>query len=77
MKVICNSVMDDTQENREKLIRFVAQEVKKDGKICHFNKEAVAEVIHEAQRRAGRKGKLSLRLRELGGLIRVAGDIAL
>ncbi len=71
-----NSVMDDTHENREKLIRFVAQEVKKDGKIHHFTKEAVAEVIHEAQRRAGRKGKLSLRLRELGGLIRVAGDIA-
>jgi len=70
------SVMDDTQENREKLIRFVAQEVKKDGKINHFTKEAVAEIIHEAQRRAGRKGKLSLRLRELGGLIRVAGDIA-
>ncbi|KYK24095.1 ATP-dependent protease LonB [Thermoplasmatales archaeon SM1-50] len=71
-----NSVMDDTPENREKLIRFVAQEVKKDGKIGHFNKEAVTEIIHEAQRRAGRKGKLSLRLRELGGLIRVAGDIA-
>jgi Lon-like ATP-dependent protease len=71
-----NSVMDDTNENREKLIRFVAQEVKKDGKIAHFDKQAVAEVIHEAQRRAGRKGKLSLRLRELGGLIRVAGDIA-
>ena len=70
------SVMDDTQENREKLIRFVAQEVKKDGRIAHFEKQAVAEVIHEAQRRAGRKGKLSLRLRELGGLIRVAGDIA-
>lgn len=71
-----NSVMDDNEENREKLIRFVAQEVKKDGKIAHFNKEAVAEIIHEDQRRAGRKGKLSLRLRELGGLIRVAGDIA-
>lgn len=71
-----NSVMDDTQENREKLIRFVAQEVKKDGKIAHFDKAAVAEIIHEDQRRAGRKGKLSLRLRELGGLIRVAGDIA-
>jgi Lon-like ATP-dependent protease len=71
-----NSVMNDTQENREKLIRFVAQEVKKDGKIGHFDKQAVAEIIHEAQRRAGRKGKLSLRLRELGGLIRVAGDIA-
>jgi Lon-like ATP-dependent protease len=68
--------MDDNDENREHLIRFVAQEVKKDGKIPHFDKEAVAEIIHEAQRRAGRKGKLSLRLRELGGLVRSAGDIA-
>ena len=75
-EVYLNSTMNDTDVNREKLIRFVAQEVKKDGKISHFNKEAVAEIIHEAQRRAGRKGKLSLRLRELGGLVRVAGDIA-
>ncbi|RLI66450.1 MAG: ATP-dependent protease LonB [Candidatus Asgardarchaeum californiense] len=75
-EIYLNSAMDDTYENREKLIRFVAQEVKKDGKIPHFDKEAVAEIIHEAQRRAGRKGKLSLRLRELGGLIRSAGDIA-
>ena len=75
-EIYLNSTMDDTDENREKLIRFVAQEVKKDGKIHHFNKEAVAEIIHEAQRRAGRKGKLSLRLRELGGLVRSAGDIA-
>jgi len=70
------SSMPDTEDNRQKLIRFVAQEVKKDAKISHFNKEAVGEIIHEAQRRAGRKGRLSLRLRELGGLIRVAGDIA-
>jgi len=75
-EIYLNSTMEDTDENREKLIRFVAQEVKKDEKIPHFNKEAVAEVIHEAQRRAGRKGKLSLRLRELGGLVRAAGDIA-
>jgi len=75
-EIYLNSVMDDTGENREKLIRFVAQEVKKDTKIPHYSKEAVAEIIHEAQRRAGRKGKLSLRLRELGGLVRVAGDIA-
>ncbi len=75
-EVFLRSYMPDTLENREKLVRFVAQEVKKDGKIVHFNKEAVAEVIHEAQRRAGRKGKLSLRLRELGGLVRTAGDLA-
>ena len=76
-EVYMNNVMDDNEENREKLIRFVAQEVAKDGKIPHFDKKAVAEIIREAQRRAGQKGKLSLRLRELGGLIRVAGDIAI
>lgn len=75
-EVYLNSNMDDNNENREKLIRFVAQEIKKDEKIAHFDRDAVGEIIHEAQRRAGRKGKLSLRLRELGGLIRSAGDIA-
>jgi len=75
-EIYLNSNMDDTNENREKLIRFVAQEVKKDERIPHFDKNAVSEIIHEAQRRAGRKGKLSLRLRELGGLIRAAGDVA-
>jgi Lon-like ATP-dependent protease len=75
-EIYMNSVMEDTDDNRTKLIRFVAQEVKKDGKVPHFDKDAVGEIIHEARRRAGKKGKLSLRLRELGGLVRVAGDIA-
>ena len=70
------TTMPDTVENRKKLIRFVAQEVNKDKKIPHFTKKAVAELIREAQRRAGRKGHLTLRLRELGGLVRVSGDIA-
>lgn len=68
--------MDDTTENRRKLVRFVAQEVARDGKIPHFDLDATALVIREAQRRAGRSGKLTLRLRELGGLVRTAGDIA-
>ncbi len=71
-----NTTMADTPENRMKLVRFVAQEVVKDKKIPHFNPTATVEVIREAQRRAGRSGQLTLRLRELGGLIRVAGDIA-
>ncbi len=75
-EVYMNSDMEDNEENRMKLIRFVAQEVIKDGKIPHFDKKAVAEIIREAQRRAGQKGRLSLRLRELGGVIRVAGDLA-
>jgi len=75
-EVYMNSTIPDTQENREKLVRFIAQEVAKDKKIGHFSRKAIGEIIHEAQRRAGRQLHLSLRLRELGGLVRVAGDIA-
>ncbi len=70
------TTMPDTVENRMKIVRFVAQEVVKDKKISHFDMGAVTEVIREAQRRSGRSGQLTLRLRELGGLVRVAGDIA-
>ncbi len=68
--------MDDTPENREKYIRFIAQEVKNDAKIPHFDKSAIDEIIREARRRSNRKGHLTLKLRDMGGLIRVAGDIA-
>ncbi|WP_342304677.1 ATP-dependent protease LonB [Methanolobus sp. ZRKC5] len=68
--------MEDTPENRKSLVRFVAQEILRDGHLPPFDKEAVDEVIREAQRRAGRKGHLTLKLRDLGGLVRVAGDIA-
>ncbi|HJN57232.1 MAG: ATP-dependent protease LonB [Candidatus Woesearchaeota archaeon] len=66
----------DTEENRNKIAVFIAQEIIKDGKIPHFSKEAVDEMIEEARKRANRKGHLTLRLRELGGLIRASGDIA-
>ena len=68
--------MDDTEENRKKYVRFIAQEVKNDGKIPHFDQSAIDEVIREARRRSNRKGHLTLKLRDMGGLIRVAGDIA-
>ena len=58
------------------MVRFVAQEVVRDGHIPHFDESAVEEVIREARRRAGRKGHLTLKLRDLGGLVRVAGDVA-
>jgi Lon-like ATP-dependent protease len=75
-EIYMRSTMPDNETNREKLVRFVAQEVSKDKKIPHFDRPAVAEIIREAQRRSGRRGMLTLRLRELGGLVRVAGDIA-
>ncbi|MHC1585555.1 MAG: ATP-dependent protease LonB [Candidatus Syntropharchaeia archaeon] len=75
-EVYMRDTMEDTPENRRKLIRFIAQEVEKDGKIPHFDVSGVKEIIREARRRAGRKGHLTLILRDLGGLVRVAGDIA-
>jgi len=75
-EIYMRDVMDDSKENRKRLVQFVAQEVAKDGKIPHFSRGAVEEIIKEAGRRAGRKGKLTLGLRSLGGLIRAAGDVA-
>ena len=79
-EVYVNSVMPDTVGNRRRLIRFIAQEVRRDigssREIPHFDRSGVAVILREAQRRAGRRGKLSLRLRELGGLVRIAGDLA-
>ncbi len=75
-EVFMKETFEDTEENRNKLTLFVAQEIVKDAKIPHFSKEAVDEIIGEARRRANRKGHLTLRLRELGGLVRAAGDLA-
>ena len=76
-EVYMNEVMDDTPENRKRLVQFVAQEVNKDKKIPHFSKEAVEEIIKEGRKMAGIAGKLTVRLRELGGMVRAAGDVAL
>jgi len=75
-EVYMDDTIEDTPEMRRRYARFVAQEVDKDGRLPHFTRDAVEEVILEAKRRAGRKGHLTLKLRDLGGLVRVAGDIA-
>ena len=75
-EVYMDDTIEDDAEMRRKYTRFVAQEVENDGRLPHFTEEAVEELILEARRRSGRKGHLSLKLRDLGGLVRVAGDIA-
>ena len=75
-EVYMESSMPDTEQNRDKIIHFIAQEVKKDKKIPPFNYEACMAIIEEAKRRSGRKNRLTLVMRDLGGLIRAAGDIA-
>ncbi len=79
-EIFVNTYMEDNEENREKIAQFVAQEIVKDRRIPHATKEAVDEIIKEARKRAkeidGAKKSLTLRLREMGGVVRSAGDIA-
>lgn len=76
-EIYMNNTMPDTPENRKKIVQFVAQEVEKDGKIPHFTKEAVLEVLKDGRRKSGRKGHLTCFFRDLGGLVRSAGDLSL
>jgi Lon-like ATP-dependent protease len=75
-EVYMDDTIESTPEMRRKYARFIAQEVENDGRLPHFTRDAAEEVILEAKRRSGRKGHLTLELRDLGGLVRVAGDIA-
>ncbi|MGD0257318.1 MAG: ATP-binding protein [Thermoplasmata archaeon] len=79
-EVLLETAMPDTPANRLRLAQFTAQEIAVDGRIRPATREAVMEIIKEAHRRAevldGRRNALTLRLRELGGLIRTAGDLA-
>ncbi|MBT3836213.1 ATP-dependent protease LonB [Candidatus Woesearchaeota archaeon] len=76
-EIYMNETMKDTKENRLKVAKFVAQEVKKEkDKIPHFDVTGIKAIIQESRRRANRKGHLTLHLRGLGGLVRAAGDLA-
>lgn len=75
-EIYTNTTMDDTDDNRYKLAQFVAQEVRRDEKIPHFTREAVEAVIGRAREMSPHPNQLTTRFRELGGLIRASGDIA-
>jgi ATP-dependent Lon protease len=79
-ELLLQTTMPDTPANCQKLAQFVAQEIKKDGKIPAATLAAVEAVIQEARRRAKKvdttDDALTLRLRELSGVVRLAGDLA-
>lgn len=78
-EVLMNGYMDDTIANETKLTQFVAQEILKDGKIPHMEKKGVTLVIEEARsiaRRIDNAKGLTLRLRNLAGIVKMAGDMA-
>lgn len=50
LEVFMKDSMEDTLENRKKLVQFVAQEIKNDGRIPQFKPDALDEIILEAKR---------------------------
>jgi ATP-dependent Lon protease len=79
-EVLLSTTMEDNERNVSKLAQFIAQEIANDGKIPHASDRTIYALIDEARRRAKyydeKPNRLTLRLRELGGVIRVAGDMA-
>jgi len=78
-EVLLHTTMPDTAANRKKMYQFVAQEIRKDGRIPHADRESVELIIEESARRAKNiddsSNSLTLRLRELSSIIKVAGDL--
>jgi len=79
-EVLLETQMPDSPQNRAMLVQFIAQEIRKDGRIPHVAPSAAEAVANEAARRAkaldDASNSLTLRLRELSGIIRLAGDLA-
>lgn len=79
-EMLMRTTMPNTDENQAKMAQFVAQEIEMDGKIPHAARSAVEIVVAEAKKRAriidDQNDALTLRLRDLGGLVRMAGDMA-
>jgi ATP-dependent Lon protease len=79
-EVMLDSWILKSQDIINDFVRFVSQTVEEDGKIPHLTVKAVERVLEVAEEMAlrldGKKDAFTLRLRELGGLIRIAGDLA-
>ncbi len=79
-ELLMNTHMPDSEENRLKLVQFLAQEVVRDGRIPHADSGAISEMVAFSQKKAkeidGASG-LTLRLRLLSGTLKMAGDIAI
>lgn len=78
-ELVLNTYMDDTPENQEKMAQFVAQEIRMDGRIPHATPAAVESILQESRKICkitDNKSGLTLRLRVLSGIIKLAGDFA-
>jgi len=79
-EVLMNAHMEDSPLNQKKTYQFIAQEILKDGKIPHAERAAVMLLLDESRniaRKIDNERGLTLRLRNLAGIIKMAGDMAI
>ena len=80
-EILLETSMPDNPTNQAFIAQFTAQEIVKDGKIPHATISAVKAIIEESKHRAkiidDERNSLTLRLRDIGGVIRLAGDFAI
>ncbi len=78
-EILVDTVMEENEKNKEKLLQFIAQEIKKDGKIPHMKLDAAELIIEKAKdlaKKIDNENGYTLRFRLLNGIIRMAGDIS-
>ncbi|MHA1243775.1 MAG: ATP-binding protein [Candidatus Heimdallarchaeota archaeon] len=79
-EILLKTAMPDNEVNRLKLLQFIAQEIIRDDKIPPMDRRGIFEVMKASRLMAeqvdNEESSLTLRLRELAGLIKVAGDLA-
>jgi ATP-dependent Lon protease len=79
-EILMRTTMPDNPENQAKMAQFVAQEIEIDRKIPHATRKSVDLLLDEARNRArvidDKRDSFTLRLRDLGGVVRMAGDMA-
>ena len=79
-EILLETTMPDNDENRFKVVQFITQEINNDSRIPHATGDAVEVIIDESVKMAEALDKtrdsLTLRLRDLGGVVRMAGDYA-
>jgi predicted ATP-dependent protease len=79
-EVMLDSWIEKSEKTSNDMVRFVSQTIEEDGRIPHMTVKSLEIVLDIAEKMAYQldevKHAFTLRLRELGGLIRIAGDIA-
>jgi lon-related putative ATP-dependent protease len=79
-EIMLDSWIEKSEKTSNDIVRFVSQTVEEDGRIPHMTVKSLEIVLDIAEKMAYQmdevKHAFTLRLRELGGLIRIAGDLA-